>query len=109
NAGLLAFDSYPVALELRFATGFFLAGVYPPAMKMAATWFRTRRGFAIGTVVGALVMGKSLPYLVHSFPGISATSVILVGSFSAFAAAAMIAVAYHDGPFAFPARAFTPE
>ena len=80
NAALTVTDGYSTALALRFATGFFLAGVYPPAMKMAATWFRARRGLAIGTVVGALVIGKSTPYFVHAFPSASPTTVILVAS-----------------------------
>jgi MFS family permease len=106
NAGLVITDSYAAALVLRFATGFFLAGVYPPAMKMAATWFRARRGLAIGTVVGALVAGKSTPYLVHAFPGTSPSTVILVASAAAVCAALLIATVYHDGPFAFAARPF---
>jgi MFS family permease len=107
NAGLVITDSYAAALALRFATGFFLAGVYPPAMKMAATWFRARRGLAIGTVVGALVAGKSTPYLVHAFPGTSPSTVILVASAAAVCAALLIATVYHDGPFAFAARPFS--
>jgi MFS family permease len=55
NALLLAVHGYPAALGVRFATGFCLAGVYPPALKMAATWFSSGRGLATGTVVGALV------------------------------------------------------
>jgi MFS family permease len=106
NAGLVITYSYAAALVLRFATGFFLAGVYPPAMKMAATWFRARRGLAIGTVVGALVAGKSTPYLVHAFPGTSPSTVILVASAAAVCAALLIATVYHDGPFAFAARPF---
>ena len=61
-------DEYAAALALRFLTGFFLAGVYPPAMKMIATWFRAQRGLAIGTIVGALTVGKATPYLVHAIP-----------------------------------------
>jgi len=57
---------YTAALASRFMTGFFLAGVYPPAMKMISTWFRSLRGLAIGTVVGALTVGKATPYLVHA-------------------------------------------
>jgi hypothetical protein len=30
-------------------------------MKMAATWFKARRGLAVGTVVGALTVGKAYP------------------------------------------------
>jgi MFS family permease len=107
NFGLLAVDGYGSALALRFATGFFLAGVYPPAMKMASTWFRAQRGLAIGTVVGALVIGKSTPYLIHAFPHTSPTTVVSVASFSAFLSAILIAAAYHDGPYAFPARPFS--
>ncbi|MDQ3607139.1 MAG: MFS transporter, partial [Gemmatimonadota bacterium] len=39
NALLIVAPGYAAALALRFLTGFFLAGVYPPAMKMIATWF----------------------------------------------------------------------
>jgi len=109
NGLLVVAPSYGVALVLRFATGLFLAGVYPPAMKMAATWFKARRGLAIGTVVGALVVGKSTPYLVHAFPGASTTVVILIGSAAALVSALLIASAYHDGPYAFPSRPFSFE
>src|SRR6266511_5462488 len=50
NASVLAAPGFPAALALRFLTGFALAGVYPPAMKMVATWFHAQRGLAIGTV-----------------------------------------------------------
>src|SRR5690348_1445433 len=69
NAALLAIPSFRGVLACRLVTGFALAGVYPPAMKMISTWFRARRGLAVGTVVGALTVGKAGPYLVHAFPG----------------------------------------
>src|SRR5439155_1039632 len=69
NAALLAAPTYAVALVSRFLTGFCLAGVYPPAMKMIATWFSSGRGLAIGTVVGALTVGKAVPYLAHALAG----------------------------------------
>ncbi|RDJ93234.1 hypothetical protein B4Q13_23260, partial [Lacticaseibacillus rhamnosus] len=71
NAALAFTGSYGGALFSRFVAGFCLAGVYPPAMKMAATWFRARRGLAVGVVVGALTVGKAAPYLVHAIPNIS--------------------------------------
>ncbi len=49
------------AIVLRFLTGVCLAGVYPPGMKIMATWFRERRGMALGVLVGALTMGKATP------------------------------------------------
>jgi MFS family permease len=107
NLGLLAADTFYGALGLRFATGFFLAGVYPPAMKMASTWFRAQRGLAIGTVVGALVIGKSTPYLIQAIPNASPTGIIAVASVGALLSAVLIALLYHDGPFAFAARPFS--
>jgi MFS family permease len=107
NAGLIAADDYPHALLSRFASGFFLAGVYPPAMKMASTWFRARRGLAVGTIVGALTVGKAGPYLVHAIPGIATSTIILVASISAVAAALLVWSMYRDGPYPFPPRRFS--
>ena len=107
NAGLLVADGFATALAARFLTGFFLAGVYPPAMKMAATWFRRGRGLAIGTVVGALTLGKALPFLVRSLPAGSMGWVILGVSGAALAAALLVATLYRDGPHAFERRPFS--
>lgn len=111
NYGVLAVDRYDAAVGLRFATGLCLAGVYPPAMKMIATWFRRRRGLAIGVVVGALTAGKALPYLLRAAPGSStppdAAAVIAWASAGALAAAGLIAAFYRDGPHAFPRRRFS--
>ena len=41
-------DDPETAIVLRFLTGICLAGVYPPGMKIMATWFRERRGMALG-------------------------------------------------------------
>ncbi len=106
NALLLAAPGYRSALVCRALTGVFLAGVYPPAMKMAATWFRERRGLAIGVVVGALTIGKALPYLVHALPGAGVTQVVLAASSAAVVAALVVAVFYADGPAPFPRRPF---
>jgi len=69
NAALLAAPGFGAALVLRFLTGAFLAGVYPPSMKMIATWFRSARGLAVGTLIGSLTLGKAIPYLVLSLAG----------------------------------------
>ena len=107
NAALVAADGYAAALVSRFATGVFLAGVYPPAMKMVSTWFRSARGLAIGTVVGALTVGKAVPYLLRAFPGLSWRAVVLAASVGAVAAAVLVAAAYRDGPYPFPRRRFS--
>src|SRR5204863_7060658 len=107
NTALLTVDGFQAAVGTRFACGFCLAGVYPPAMKMISTWFRARRGLAVGTIVGALTVGKATPYLVHAFPGAGVTSIVLAGSASAVVASALVWLGYRDGPYPFPPRPFS--
>jgi MFS family permease len=107
NAGLLVAHGFATGLALRFLTGFFLAGVYPPGMKMVATWFSSYRGLAIGTLVGALTVGKATPYLVHAFHGARLDAVVLGTSGGAVLAAALVGLAYRDGRFPFPRRTFS--
>jgi len=107
NAALVIAPGYGSALTLRFLTGVFLAGVYPPAMKMMATWFRSARGLAVGTVIGALTVGKAMPYLVRAVHGARFETVVLAASVGAILAAAMIGLNYHDGPYRFERRPFS--
>jgi MFS family permease len=107
NAALLLADGFGAAVMTRFLCGFCLAGVYPPAMKMTATWFRSRRGLAVGTVVGALTVGKATPYLVHALPAASTATIVLVASMGALVAAALVWFGYRDGPYPFPSRRFS--
>jgi MFS family permease len=107
NAALLGAPGYELALLCRLATGFALAGVYPPAMKMISTWFRARRGLAVGTIVGALTVGKAGPYLVHALPGAGVTPVVLSASAAAVLAGALVLIGYRDGPYPFPPRPFS--
>lgn len=106
NLPLAFSDSFALVLLSRLAAGACLAGVYPPAMKMAATWFRARRGLAVGTIVGALTVGKALPYLAQAIPDLSVRAIALAASGSALLAAALIWLGYRDGPYVFPARPF---
>jgi len=107
NAGILVAGGFHTALVFRFLTGLCLAGVYPPAMKMIATWFRAQRGLAIGTVVGALTIGKATPYLVHAIPGAGVAPVVLIASAGALLAALLVALGYREGPYPFAARPFS--
>jgi MFS family permease len=106
NASLLVAPTLPWLVTSRLVTGLCLAGVYPPAMKMAATWFRQSRGLAIGVVVGALTIGKALPYLLQGNGAVAIELVVLVPSLAALLAALLIGTTWHDGPHAFPARPF---
>jgi len=107
NAAILAVPGYSSVLVMRFLTGFFLAGVYPPAMKMTATWFKTERGLAIGVIVGALTVGKATPYFVRAIPHVGLRPVVLASSFGALIAAILVATGYRDGPYPFAPRPFS--
>ncbi|MEM9598220.1 MAG: MFS transporter [Acidobacteriota bacterium] len=107
NVALLWAPGFASAVALRFATGFLLAGVYPPAMKMIATWFKSARGLAIGTVVGALTVGKAAPYLLGALGGAELGPVVGWSSAAALLAGAAVALGYRDGPHAFPRRPFS--
>jgi MFS family permease len=107
NAALALAPSYEWALLARVITGCCMAGVYPPAMKMAATWFRARRGFAVGAVVGALTVGKAGPYLAQAWPDVTVNGVVAASSLSTMIAALVVWFGYRDGPYAFPPRRFS--
>lgn len=69
TAAIPLLDAGPsLALVLRFITGAALAGVYPPGMKLVATWCKEDRGFGIGLLVGALTLGSALPHLINAVP-----------------------------------------
>lgn len=106
NAGLLIVPGFETGLALRFLTGAALAGVYPPAMKMTATWFRSARGLAIGVVVGALTAGKAAPYLIKVIGGARVEPVVLATSAAALLAALLVLALYRDGPHRFDRRPF---
>lgn len=68
NLSVTFIDSSLTALMvLRFFTGFFLAGIYPVGMKIAADYYEKGLGKALGFLVGGLVVGKAFPYLLKSF------------------------------------------
>lgn len=51
---------------LRFAVGFFIAGIYPVGMKIAADWYEKGLGKALGYLLGALVLGTAFPHLLKN-------------------------------------------
>ena len=130
NAGFAFLASgLPSGIVLRFLTGFCLAGVYPPGMKLAATWTRRHRGLAIGLVVGALTVGSAAPHLVRSLattgevctllgaiglcsPGaqtLSWANVILVSSALAIVGGLIVALPFREGPFVSAGAQFNPR
>jgi MFS family permease len=94
------------AILLRFLTGMFLAGVYPPAMKIMSTWFRSGRGMAIGVLIGALTFGKATPYLINAFQMENWRSTLLIASGFTVLGALVIFFFLKDGPYSQPTARF---
>ena len=110
NAALAAFvTDVTAAIALRFFTGVMLAGVYPPGMKIIATWFRSGRGFALGVLIGALTLGKASPYLVNAFGAESWRVNAGFASIGAVIASLLVFRFVKDGPYALPNQPFDPS
>lgn len=109
NALLLTSPDVATAIVLRGLTGMFLAGVYPPAMKAMSTWFRFKRGTALGVMVGALTLGSATPHLINGLGGLQWELVILVTSLLTLAGGLLAEIVGSDGPFPFPKGRFDPR
>ncbi len=109
----LAVDSLGPALPLRFLTGVALAGVYPPGIKLMASWFERGRGLAVGVLVGALTLGSALPQLLvglsDALGDLPWRSVLLTSSALCLVAALLTARFVRLGPLAAPAPPFDPR
>lgn len=106
NALIVPLDRYGLAVVLRFLTGALLAGVYPPALKLVATWFRVGRGLAMGVMVAALTVGSAVPHLVNGLGGARWQIVMYATSALTVAGAALFAIGGTEGPHAFPRTGF---
>lgn len=106
NLGLIAAPGPATAFTLRLLTGACLAGVYPPALKLIATWFKRQRGVALGTIIGALTLGSAAPHLIDAFGAANWRIVIVVTSASTILGGLGTFLVVRDGPFPFPKAAF---
>ncbi|MCC1484518.1 MFS transporter [Winogradskyella sp. E313] len=87
-------------LGFRFLTGFFLAGIYPVGMKIAADYFEKGLGKSLSFLVGALVLGTAFPHLLKSnITTISWETVILITSGLATLGGIFIITLVPDGPY----------
>ena len=106
NAAILIFDPTSLAaVALRFVTGLCMAGVYPVAMKLAASWAKGDMGLLIGLLVGALTLGNATPHLMVAFGGLDWRFAIAGASVFALAGGSMINLVA-IGPAAAPSRPF---
>ncbi len=102
-----------LTLALRFLTGVTLAGVYPPGMKLMASWCKEDRGYGIGLLVGALTVGSASPHLLNVIPELSNSmntaswqSVMYLASGLAVLAAALTGIFVKQGPYLAKAAKF---
>jgi MFS family permease len=110
NGLLLAWmDSFALVVVLRFVTGLAMAGTYPPAMKLVASWFIRDRGFAVGSLVGALTFGAAAPHLVNFLGGASWPHVIATTSLASLAAGLLVLAVVGDGPHVVARSPFNPR
>jgi len=87
-------------LALRFFTGFFLAGIYPVGMKIAADYYDKGLGKSLGFLVGALVLGTAFPHLLKDvLHSISWTYVLLTTTSLAILGGLVMKLFVPDGPF----------
>ncbi|HEX6162390.1 MAG TPA: MFS transporter [Vicinamibacterales bacterium] len=108
NAAVLVAPGPAAVIALRFVTGASLALVYPPAMKIAAGWFRDGRGFALGLLIGALTLGKAFPHLLTALFGGEWRAPMLLASGLALAGGTLVVLIVRDGPFVAPTAPFDP-
>jgi MFS family permease len=101
NAALLL-----VSLQLewilgsRFLTGFFLGGIYPVGMKIAADYSKGGLGVALGFLVGALVLGTAFPFLIQGLElDVSYRALILVPAGLACLGGLLVGIGIPDGPY----------
>ena len=92
-------NAIPILIA-RFATGFFLAGIYPVGMKIASDWHQKGLGKALGYLVGALVIGTAFPHILKFIGQDYPWRFVFIGT-SAIATfgGLLLFFAVKDGPF----------
>ncbi|RWA70442.1 MAG: MFS transporter [Mesorhizobium sp.] len=110
NASLLLHPGPGGVIAARIVTGMALAGVYPPALKLVATWFTRDRGLALGAIIGALTIGSALP---HLFRAVSTSfdwrPVVAAASVATAIGALLFLLFAREGPYPFGEAVFEPS
>jgi len=109
NAAVLVAPGTAEVIGLRFITGASLALVYPPGMKIVAGWFRHGRGLALGTLIGALTLGKAFPHLLTALFGADWRQPMLLVSALAALGGALVLWQVKDGPHVAATAPFDPH
>lgn len=106
NLSILGLEHTSLVIIARFFTGFSLAIVYPPAMKLLSTWFNRQRGLALGILIGAITLGTATPHLVNALGGLAWEVVIASTSIFALLSGILVALFIHEGPYPYPNQPF---
>ncbi|RUX28752.1 MFS transporter [Mesorhizobium sp. M2A.F.Ca.ET.042.01.1.1] len=110
NATLLLHPGPGGIIAARIVTGAALAGVYPPALKLVATWFTRDRGLALGAVIGALTVGSALPHLFRAVSTVLDWRPVVAAASLATAAGALLFLLFaKEGPYPFGKAIFEPS
>ncbi len=110
NLCLLVAPTVAMLMLARFVTGVALAGIYPPALKLIATWFTRGRGTALGSLIAALTLGSASPHLIRATTDhIAWTAVVGAASAATLAGALLLVVVAKDGPHPFSKARFDPR
>ncbi|HEU5290071.1 MAG TPA: MFS transporter [Cyclobacteriaceae bacterium] len=101
-------SSFGLMLTSRALTGFFLAGIYPVGMKIAADWNEEGLGHWLGALVGALVVGTAFPHGLKLIPQFVEPNVLVMAvSLLALFGGLLVFLLIKDGPFRKPATHFS--
>ena len=106
NIGILwKGNSLESLIVLRFLTGFFLAGIYPVGMKIAADYYKKGLGKSLSFLVGALVLGTAFPHLMKGvIDAISWKHILFTTSFIAVLGGMLMLFFVPDGPYRKPSK-----
>ncbi|HMC00425.1 MAG TPA: MFS transporter [Flavobacteriaceae bacterium] len=97
---ILPINSLASLIFFRFMVGFFLAGIYPVGMKIAADYYDKGLGKSLSFLVGALVIGTAFPHLIKGFStGLPWKSVLLFTSSIAFLGGLVLVLLVPNGPY----------
>jgi len=97
---ILPINSLASLIFFRFMVGFFLAGIYPVGMKIAADYYDKGLGKSLSFLVGALVIGTAFPHLIKAYStGLPWKSVLVFTSSIAFFGGLILVLLVPNGPY----------
>ena len=104
-ATIIEDNSLANLLLFRFFTGFFLAGIYPVGMKIAADYYQKGLGKSLGYLVGALVVGTAFPHLLKDYTTeVSWHAVLIITSSLAIFGGLLLVLLVPNGPYRKPTQ-----